>query len=372
MMNEHPNLTLFNTITNQLSSMGDSFSLFEVFKKELTDLLNKFIDSQNAVKQELFIARNTLVDTNKKVMKLENAIDDLKEKQQLNQQPSTQYSQSLQEPAHHSSSSCKSTTPQASTQPPRQTSSPKILFIGDSITSSADLSLISDVTQSKIVTARAYCAKYDNETNEAKGPAHYPQKNFLNVVPTEAIKDTFDHLIIQAGATDITNLKTNVNPEKNIEYYKQETVISAKNTFSSAVLALQHQPSLKSVLIMKQTPRYDPLDVDPLSLKPALSQLFNNTLVEEWMSYPQKERIFVGSHNIDCSGAVQAARYRHTQSGRFDGVHLYGTTGSKAYTQSMLNIMQSASLISKDDLYHATCPQTRHQRSKRMSGYQGN
>ena len=29
---------------------------------------------------------------------------------------------------------------------------------------------------------------------------------------------------------------------------------------------------------MKQIPRYDPLEVDPFSLKPSLSILFNNTL----------------------------------------------------------------------------------------------
>ena len=52
--------------------------------------------------------------------------------------------------------------------------------------------------------------------------------------------------------------------------------MSARNIFDSCLLALDRQPSLKSVVIMKQT-RYDPLSVDPLSIRPALSQLFNNT-----------------------------------------------------------------------------------------------
>ena len=248
----------------------------------------------------------------------------------------------------------------------------KILFIGDSITSSADLKVISEATKSKIVTARAYSAKYDDISNDAKEPSHFPEKNYLSVVPKEATKDTFDHIVIQAGSVDISNLKTNVNPEKHIEYFKQEAIISAKNTFSSAVIALQHQPSLKNVVIMKQTPRYDPQDVDPLTIKPVLSQLFNNTLVEEWMKFPQKEQIFIGSHNIDCTGPILAARYRHTQTGKFDGVHLYGSSGSKAYTNSMLNILHSAALISSEDLYHADCPQIRYQRSKKPVMYQGN
>ena len=122
---------------------------------------------------------------------------------------------------------------------------------------------------------------------------------------------------------------------------------------------------------MKQTSRYDPLDVDPLSLRPALSQLFNNTLVEEWMNSPMREKIFIGTHNIECSGSIQAARYRHTKSGRFDGLHLYGSSGSKSYTNSVLNILQSASLLSEEYVFHRSCPQARRQQSRYTSS-QGN
>ena len=237
----------------------------------------------------------------------------------------------------------------------------KILFIGDSIAAHANLKVIADATKSKIVTAKAYSAVHDEVKNVAKEAALYPMQNFLQVVPAEIVKDNFKHLIIQAGCVDITNLKTKDNPNQYIEYFKQETVQSAKNIFHSGIAALEKQPSLKSVIFMKQTPRYDPLDVDPLALKPALSQLFNNTMIELWMNSQKKEQIFIGSHNIDCSGAVQSARYRHTKSGRFDGVHLYGSSGSKAYTLSMLNILRSASLITNEDDYHLSCAQYRYQ-----------
>ena len=189
----------------------------------------------------------------------------------------------------------------------------KILFIGDSIAAHANLKVIADATKSKIVTAKAYSAVHDEVKNVAKEAALYPMQNFLQVVPAEIVKDNFKHLIIQAGCVDITNLKTKDNPNQYIEYFKQETVQSAKNIFHSGIAALEKQPSLKSVIFMKQTPWYDPLDVDPLSLKPALSQLFNNTKIELWMnSHQKKEEIFIGSDNIDCSGATQSARYRHT------------------------------------------------------------
>ena len=78
---------------------------------------------------------------------------------------------------------------------------------------------------------------------------------------------------------------------------------------------------------MKQIPRYDPSHVDPLSLKPTLSILFNNTLTELWMESPYKQKIYVGNHNIECTGAIKESRYRHTKSGKYDGIHLYGSSG---------------------------------------------
>ena len=89
-------------------------------------------------------------------------------------------------------------------------------------------------------------------------------------------------------------------------------------------------------------PRYDPSSVDPLSLKPALSLLFNNTLSNQWMESPDRERIFIGNHNIDYSGAIKESRYRHTKLGKYDGIHMYGSLGMMAYTLSVLNILKDA------------------------------
>ena len=246
----------------------------------------------------------------------------------------------------------------------------QILFIGDSISAHADIKVIADATQSKIVTAKAYSAVYDEVANVAKHAAYYPKKNFQQVIPNEVVKTTFEHLIVQAGSVDITNLKTDVNPREHLEYFKQEAVVSARNIFNSCVSAFEHQPSLKSIIILKQTPRYDPSEVDPLSIKPMLSHLFNNTLMELWMNSSLKHKIHVGNHNIDCSGAIQAARYRHTKSGRFDGVHLYGASGNKAYTKSVINILKSAALISSNTDFHMSCPQYKYQ--NRQNRRQGN
>ena len=100
---------------------------------------------------------------------------------------------------------------------------------------------------------------------------------------------------------------------------------------------------------------------DPLSLKPALSQLFNNTLTDQWMSSPHKDKIFIGTHNIECTGAIKESRYRETKTGKFDGVHLFGSSGQKAYTLSVLNILKNAKLTSDEYDFHQNCAQTIYQ-----------
>ena len=112
---------------------------------------------------------------------------------------------------------------------------------------------------------------------------------------------------------------------------------------------------------MKQIPRYNPLSVDPLGLKPVLSNLFNSTLTDLFMASTLKDKIFVGNHNIECTGAIKESRYRHTKSGKYDGIHLYGSSGTKAYTQSVLNILRAAKVVHTEYEYHFSCPQFRYQ-----------
>ena len=118
---------------------------------------------------------------------------------------------------------------------------------------------------------------------------------------------------------------------------------------------------------MKQIPRYDPANVDPLSIKAALSQLYNNTITDMWMNSKFKNKISIGCHNIDCTGAIKEARYRETKTGKYDGIHLFGSSGRKTYTLSVLNILKCSELTSSDYDYHQTCAQYRYQ--ARQSGH---
>ena len=52
--------------------------------------------------------------------------------------------------------------------------------------------------------------------------------------------------------------------------------------------------------------------------------------------------------------------YPEILTGAFDGVHLYGSSGRKAYTQSVLNIFKEAGIVEKD-FDHKDCFQTKYQ-----------
>ena len=167
-----------------------------------------------------------------------------------------------------------------------------------------NLELLENALDKTVITEKAYSSVFDIEQNAAKQAARFPRANFKDVISAKIVQSNYEALIIQAGSTDISNLNTKQTSEDDIEYFRQQAILSAKNLFSAAENAFTLQPKLQKVVLMKQTPRYDPVSSDLLCLKPALSDLFNNVLTEQWMSSLLKNKILVGNHNIECSGAI--------------------------------------------------------------------
>ena len=237
----------------------------------------------------------------------------------------------------------KSSTPSESKAKPV----PKIsnmCIIGDSISGILDHKIIAETTKTKVRTARAYSSIEETSENEAREKTRFPEKSFAEVINSELKKEQTDILLIQSGSVDITNMKTkDDNPKKYGEYFKQQAIMSASNLFTTVSNALTSNPDLKKAIIMKQVPRHDPSSSDPQSIKAALAQLYNDTVVQLWLGSSLKDRITIGSHSLECSGGVRDARYR--QGKRYDGIHMYGPSGRKAYTESVLTIMRNGGHI---------------------------
>ena len=93
--------------------------------------------------------------------------------------------------------------------------------------------------------------------------------------------------------------------------------------------ALIAKPGIKKALILKHIPRYDDRQTDPHLLKAALATLYNETLTNKWLDSPLKDRLEIGSHMLECHGAVFEARYKNAKKNLFDGVHMLGCSGKK-------------------------------------------
>ena len=221
----------------------------------------------------------------------------------------------------------------------------KVCVIGDSISEYMDKRVVANAMKSSLRVAKAYSTMKDSSENEAKEETKYPEQGFVDIIESELNKDATDILLIQAGSEDISNLKTAGDPMKFGEYFKQQTIISATNLFTAVSNALVTHPTLTKAVIMNLTPRYDPVDVDPHGIKAALCRLYNDTLVQLCLSSPLKDKIHIGTHSLECSGAVKDARYR--LGNRYDGLHFYGPSGRKAYTESVLQILRSAAMLKR-------------------------
>ena len=112
-------------------------------------------------------------------------------------------------------------------------------------------------------------------------------------------------------------------------------------TLNVAHNAIEKHPNLKQILILEHVSRFDVSNADPTGLKPKLAKFANATLSQLVNNSAMKDKIKMGKHSLDCSGERINAMYTDNRSGRFDGVHLYGKEGHRAYTSSLLNIIKS-------------------------------
>ena len=241
----------------------------------------------------------------------------------------------------------------------------RVLLVGDSIAHNSQVRKIEVVTDTTIKTAKAYSSVFDQS-------ARFKHQNINDVTKKELRDAPFDHVVLAAPTVDISNLNTeNVKATDNVDGFKEKVRISCKNMMKTVQDALTNVPELKVVTIMNHSPRYDTSDVDPAGIKPILANFANAYFLELWLASPLKDKIIIGSHTLECSGDVKMRRYTDDRNRRYDGVHLYGSSGREAYTDSVINILfpsfqSQASAQNKRDDDHFSCPQTNYRKQQKM------
>ena len=176
-------------------------------------------------------------------------------------------------------------------------------------------------------------------------------KNFKDVTAAALCNthkdDEFTQLIISAPTVDITNLDTSkIAYGDNIEALEQNVLVSCL-MFSVAQTALAKHPKLERVVILEHTQRFVNRDTDPMALKPYLARFANTTLLNLLQTSTFKNKIQIGKYNHDCPEDKIKDRYTDEKSQQFDGFHMYGFFGRRAFTRSLQDII-SRSLTSPD------------------------
>ena len=233
---------------------------------------------------------------------------------------------------------------------------PKVLFVADSVGRNVNFNKLERATNTRIKSTKAYSSENHNA-------ARWPEKNVTDVTKKELAKnvhnDGIDVLVLSAPTVDVTNLDTSkLRPSDNIEFFKQEVINSSKNMISVAENALRSNNELKKVVIMCHPPRFDTKEVDPLSLKHSLAKIANANLHQVWLDSPLKDKIFIGEHKLDCSNKTHLLRFTDERTQYYDGIHLFSKSGKRAYTESVLSILEiiktSSSTPAKVTGYHHT------------------
>ena len=124
-----------------------------------------------------------------------------------------------------------------------------------------------------------------------------------------------------------------MTPADNVEYFKQEVVVSCTNVFNVAHEALRNKSDLVKVIVMEHASCFDE------HLKPALAKFANTTFNNLWMASPFKSKITIAAHNLQCDEETRVSRYTGDRNIKYDGIHMYGQAGKTAFTRSLLNIL---------------------------------
>ena len=175
--------------------------------------------------------------------------------------------------------------------------------------------------------------------------ARYPNKNFLEVIDKELSNGSFDTLLIGGGSVDISNLDVTTEPEKNIQALSEKVITSAHKMFGIAEAVLCKFPSVRKVIIMKRTPRYDSIDKDPLSLKPQLSSLADSVSFSLWCDSTFKNKIVIGGQDIPNGDTEHNEVFGNPNDKTYDGVHMRGPAGKSFLTRSIQKVLKKAQLI---------------------------
>jgi hypothetical protein len=167
----------------------------------------------------------------------------------------------------------------------------------------------------------------------------FPNANFTDMVPVEMKENKPDILVMQQDSVTLTDLPSDA-PEMFLE---QEMKVTSYNMFAAAIAALAANPGCQQAILMESIPRYDG--------KEKINRYGNMMLHQAKLESTSihKNKVTIGSHNLDCDGGKRASRYGDHGNTHVDMIHMRGSSGRVAYTRSVAAILAKAGLASREE-----------------------
>ena len=252
-----------------------------------------------------------------------------------------------------------------------------ICWIGTSISKALDHKKFERDLNVNLTVAKAYCIREESD-------AKFPKSNFKVRVPQIINNEDPDTVVLQTGSIEITNIDVNkalMDTNKNIDEYKSEWFEKVeddfKNLFNIAREALNTK-NVKKVIIIKRLPRYDRSGADLIGVKSQLSKYANSVYDQLWIKEGSPENIQIMDLDLEGSGKFRDLVYGHHENAKFDGTHLFGSAGTRQFTDRVIKLMKAKMCFKKSGdaqvANHSNCPNAgvRHRYNKRTQNKSAN
>merc|ERR1712105_204384 len=135
--------------------------------------------------------------------------------QQQQQQQQQQLQQGQQQQQQQRQQQQQQQRQQQQQQQPQKQQKINMLIAGSSLNRNLNQQVIKNVTDTNVTFLEAFTV--DRDSN-----AHYPDKNFLKLVPEELERKEYTVLVLSCGPNEISNLNTGLNYSDNKDKWRQK------------------------------------------------------------------------------------------------------------------------------------------------------
>ena len=203
----------------------------------------------------------------------------------------------------------------------------KMLFVGDSISRSLNISVLKNVLN------------YDIERVELDSLTDLNGLAALDMKMNEVQLST---IVMQSGSKQLTDLQIPNDAINSMEHLKDNVRKVSENMYTLAEKYLQKFPNIDNVILLKQPYRCDSSDHETNQMKSKLCDFSSRVLDDLWLSRGCPNNIKIADEKLECQGELKRARFGHENQFNYDGIHYNGELGTQHFTGSMINALSES------------------------------